>query len=152
MIRSYENTSVTIYIGISLFILLVMCVIGCFWHRKRCSIRKFTLPSILKIGRSRKLSSTSKITHQSQKPPVQTEDYIFAGGESKIEVCYENLKMGPLNTEEGKDDKLYENSQQSNFEDHIYGNEAPFDYNNSQKSGASEDCQDEDIYILPDKY
>ncbi|XP_055967971.1 protein GAPT [Sorex fumeus] len=152
MIKSYENTSVTIYIGISLFLLLVMCVIGCSWHWKRPNTRKFSLPSILQIGRSRKLSSTSQNTHQRQKPSVQTEDYVFAGGETKIDVCYENLKMGPFKTEEGTDDRLYENSQQANFEEHIYGNEPPFGYSNSLKSGASEDCQDEDIYILPDKY
>lgn len=146
-----------ILMGISLLALLLMCVIGCFWHLKRHSIRKFNFPSILHTGRSRKPLSTSHvIISQEQKAAAVAEEYSFAGREVQKERSYENVRVGPLKTteeeEEEEEDKLYENSQPSNFEDHVYGNETPLNYPNFQEPGASEENQDEDIYILPDRY
>lgn len=150
MIKSCGNTTVAIYMGIFLFLLLVMCVIGCFWHWKRQNTRKFTLPTILQLERRRKPFSNSRIIKPKQKILVETEVYIDANGENKVEGNYENVNVRSFKTEEEKDDKLYENSQQPNFEEHIYGNETQTEYCNFQKTNASEDCQDEDIYILPD--
>ncbi|XP_060047867.1 protein GAPT [Erinaceus europaeus] len=150
------TTSAGSSIGIFLFVLLVMCGVGCFWHWKRHNTAHFTLPSFLQKRRSRKkvLPKTfcfrSHIFHSRQKISVQTQDHKSATGTTTIhDDDYENVQTDPpTNKETAKD--IYENTQPSNFEDHIYGNEIASDYCNFQKPSTSEVPQDEDIYILPD--
>lgn len=67
---------------------------------------------------------------------------------------YENVKVGPPRTEEPPEKALYENTQPSNLEEHVYGNQTDVLYYNFQKPSPPPPPapQDEDIYILPDSY
>lgn len=156
MLNNWTTTSMTSSIGISIFILLVICGIGCFWHWKGHNMPHFTLPSFLQRRKSRKKVTTktfnfsSHIFHSRQKVPVQSQDHRPTAVRTKIpDDDYENVKIDPPKNKETEKD-LYENTPRSNFEDHIYGNQIESAYYNFQKSSASAVPQDEDIYILPD--
>lgn len=150
---------VAISVGISLFLFLVICGIGCVWHWKRPNTPQFTLPSFLQRRRSKKKDYTktfpisSPVISSSQKVSSQTPDHRFAEREANLQNNYENMKTGPPKVE-GESEDIYENTGQSDFEEHIYGNEIPSLYYNFQTctSEASEVPQDEDIYILPDSH
>lgn len=84
---------------------------------------------------------------------VQTQDRHSAGKDTNIHDNYENVKVCPPKAKGETDKKLYENTWQTNAEEHIYGNETQCDYyNNFEKPSTSEAPQEEDIYILPDSY
>ncbi|XP_057599163.1 protein GAPT [Hippopotamus amphibius kiboko] len=156
MLKSCGNTSVAVSIGISLLLLLVICGIGCVWHWKHHNTTQFTLPKFLQRRKKRKdrtktLSLSPQVISPRHKISVQTQDRRSAGEDTDIHDNYENVEVCPCKTK-GTDKELYENTRQTNFEEHIYGNETPCDYYDFQKPSASETPQDEDIYILPDSY
>ncbi|KAG8516149.1 Protein GAPT [Galemys pyrenaicus] len=84
----------------------------------------------------------------------QTQDQRAAEREDNIQKNYENVNVRPCKAEEENEKEIYENSEQFDFEEHVYGNEMPSHYCNFQKPSisTSEVPQDEDIYILPDPY
>ncbi|XP_037385242.1 protein GAPT [Talpa occidentalis] len=158
MLKNCGSTTAAISVGISLFLLVVVCGIGCVWHWKRNNTPQFTLPSFLQRRRSRKKESTETlpfspyVVSSSQQMSFQTQDHGPAEREADIQDHYENMNVSPHEAEEESEKEIYENSEQSNFEEHIYGNETPSPYYNFQKHSisSSEVPQDEDIYILPD--
>uniref|UniRef100_A0A8D1C8H3 Protein GAPT n=1 Tax=Sus scrofa TaxID=9823 RepID=A0A8D1C8H3_PIG len=151
MLKSCGNHSVGISIGISLLLLLAICGIGCVWHWKHCNTMRFTLPKILQRRKSKRKDCTETLSQVIRhRISVQTQDHSFSGKDTNICDNYENLEVGPPEIKEKADKELYENTCQTNFEEHIYGNEKPCDYYNFQDPGTFEVSQDEDIYILPD--
>ncbi|XP_006166284.2 protein GAPT [Tupaia chinensis] len=153
MLKSCGNNSVAISVGIFLLLLLMVCGIGCVWHWKHRNTTRFTLPKFLQRKSSRRkdyaktLSSSPYIIDSRHKTSVDSQAHRSAVGKINIHDNYENVEVGPPKAKEEMDKELYENTRQSNFEDHIYGNET---YYNFQKHSASEVPQEEDIYILPD--
>ncbi|XP_030891624.1 protein GAPT [Leptonychotes weddellii] len=154
MLKSCGNTSVATSIGISLLFLLLICGIGCVWWWKHGNPVQFTLPKFLQRRSSRRkdytktLSSLLAISSRN-KISVQNQDCRSSGRGTNTHGSYENVESGAPKPKEETDKELYENIQQTNFEEHIYGNETPSQYN-FQKPSTSEVSQDEDIYILPD--
>ncbi|XP_006875403.1 PREDICTED: protein GAPT [Chrysochloris asiatica] len=156
MLNSPGDTSVACSIGIFLFLLLMFCGIGCVWHWKHPNTTRFTLPKFLRRRRSKKneYDETPSLSHQIISPEhkisVQTQDYNSAEGTTSLHANYENVNASPPKDKEETDKEIYENTQQSNFEEHVYGNEAESNYYNVQNPSTSGATQDEDIYILPD--
>ncbi|XP_067586827.1 protein GAPT [Pseudorca crassidens] len=157
MLKSCGNTSVAVSIGISLLLLLVICGIGCVWHWKQRNTRQLTLPKFLQRRKKRKdqskrVSLSSQVIGPRHKISVQTQDHSSAGKDTNTHGNYENVEACPPQAKEETDKGVYENTWQTNFKEHIYGNETPCDYYTRQKPDTSEEPQDEDIYILPDSY
>ncbi|XP_007942341.1 protein GAPT [Orycteropus afer afer] len=158
MLKSCEDSSVAFSIGIFFFLLLVFCGIGCVWHWNHPNTTRFTLPKFLRRRRSRRNNYAKTPTLSPQvigpkhKISVQTQDHKSAMGATNVHDNYENVKASLPKAKEETDKEIYENTRQSNFEEHIYGNETSSDYYNFQKPGTSAAPQDEDIYILPDSY
>ncbi|NP_001420547.1 protein GAPT isoform X1 [Equus caballus] len=156
MLKNCGNTSAAIAIGISLLLLLVICGIGCVWHWKQRNTTQFSLPKFLQRRSSRRKDYTKTVSlspyviNSRHKISVQTQDHRSAVRGTDIHGNYENVKVSPLNAKEETEKELYQNIQQCNLEEHIYGNEAPSKYCNFQNLHTSEVPQDEDIYILPD--
>ncbi|XP_076973322.1 protein GAPT [Tamandua tetradactyla] len=155
MLKSCGNSSVAISIGILLLSFLIFCGIGCVWHRKHRNTTRFTLPRFLQRRSKRKdctktFSLSPHIIGPRHKISSQTQDCSSAAGRTNIHDDYENVETGPPKAKEETEKELYENTCQSNFEEHVYGNETSSDYYNFQKPITSEVPQDEDIYILPD--
>ncbi|XP_012508605.1 PREDICTED: protein GAPT isoform X1 [Propithecus coquereli] len=156
MLKSCENTSVAITVGISLLLLVMICGIGCVWHWKHHETTRFTLPKFLQRRSSRKKNYTKTFSWSphiiglQRKTPAETRDQRSAAMGTDMQENYENVEAGPPKADTETDKELYENTQQSNFEEHIYGNETSSDYYDFQKPHTSEIPQDEDIYILPD--
>ncbi|XP_008563507.1 PREDICTED: protein GAPT [Galeopterus variegatus] len=150
MLKSHGNTSVAISIGILLFLLLLVCGIGCAWHWKHHNTTRFTLPRFLQRGSSRRKDHSKRFSWSPyvigtrHKICIETQDHRSAVARTSIHDNYENVEAGQT------DKELYENTRQPNSEEHIYGNEISSDYYNFQKRCCSEVPQDEDIYILPD--
>ncbi|XP_040129494.2 protein GAPT [Ictidomys tridecemlineatus] len=157
MLKSCGNTSVAISVGISLLVLLVVCGIGCVWHWKHRNTTGFTLPKFLQRRNSRKkdLAKTfclsPHIVGSRPKISAETQSHRPSVRGTRMQANYENVEMGPPKANKETDKGLYENTQQINFKEHMYGSETSCDYYNFQKPAASE-AQDEDIYILPDSY
>lgn len=157
MLKSCGNTSVAIFIGVSLLVLLVICGIGCVWPWKHNSTTQFNLPRFWQRRSSRRkdytktLSLRSHITSSRHKISVQTQGCRSVAGDGNVQDTYENLQVRPTKAKEDADKELYENTRQADFQDHIYDNEASY-YCNFQKPRMSHVPQDgdEDIYILPD--
>ncbi|XP_011369338.1 protein GAPT [Pteropus vampyrus] len=155
MLKSCGNTSMAIPIGISLLLLLVICGIGCVWHWKHRNQTQFTLPRFLQ-RRSRKKDYTKTlilgphVSSSKNKTSVQSQGHKSAMEETDIYEHYENVETRPPEAKEETNKELYENTRQTNIEEHIYGNETTSEYYNFQKPSTSEVSQDEDIYILPD--
>ncbi|XP_053452236.1 protein GAPT [Nycticebus coucang] len=156
MLKSCGNTSVAILVGTALLLLVMICGIGCVWHWKQNDSTRFTLPKVLQ-RRSSKRKDYTKTSFLSphviglkHNTSVETQDHRSAVERTHIQENYENVQAGPPKATEETDKELYENTRQSNFEDHIYGNETASEYYNFQKPSTSEVPQDEDIYILPD--
>uniref|UniRef100_A0A8D2B0E4 GRB2 binding adaptor protein, transmembrane n=1 Tax=Sciurus vulgaris TaxID=55149 RepID=A0A8D2B0E4_SCIVU len=155
MLKSCGNTSVAIPLGISLLVLLVVGGIGCFWYWKHHNTTRFTLPRFLQRRNSRKkdfaktLCLSPHIIGSKPKISVETQSHRSSVRGTRMQANYENVEMGPPKTNKETDKVLYENTQQTNFREHVYGNETFCDYYNFQKPAAS-GAQDEDIYILPD--
>ncbi|XP_007453294.1 PREDICTED: protein GAPT [Lipotes vexillifer] len=155
MLKSCGNTSVAVSIGISLLLLLVICGIGCVWHWKQHNTGQFTLPKFLQRRKRRKdytkrVSLSPQVIGPRHEISVQTQDHSSAGKDTNIHGNYENVEACPPQAKEETDKGVYENTCQTDFKEHIYGNEAPLDYYTFQKPSTSEEPQDEDIYILPD--
>lgn len=155
MLKSCGNTSMAIPIGISLLLLLLICGIGCVWHWKHHNQTQFTLPRFLQ-RRSRKKHYTKTlflgphVSTSKNKTSIQTQGHESAVEETDIYDQYENMKTRPPEAKEETNKEIYENTRQTNIEEHIYGNETTSEYYNFQKPNTSEVSQDEDIYILPD--
>lgn len=157
MLKSCGNTSVVISTGISLLLLLVICGIGCVWRWKHQNTMQFTLPKFLQRRSSRRKDYTKTLSgphiiSPRHKISVQTQNHRYASGGTSVHGNYENVEAGLPKAKEETDKELYENTRQTDFEEHIYGNETPSDYYNFQKPSTSQGPQDEDIYILPDSY
>ncbi|XP_032328493.1 protein GAPT isoform X2 [Camelus ferus] len=158
MLESCGNASVAIPIGISLLLLLVICGIGCVWHWKHHNTMQGFLPRFLQRRKSRRkdysktLPLSPQVISSRYKISVQTQDHSSAGVDANIDDDYENVERGPPKSKEDTNKELYENTWQTNFEEHIYGNETPCAYYNFQKPSTSEAPQEEDVYILPDSY
>ncbi|XP_037655105.1 protein GAPT [Choloepus didactylus] len=155
MLKSCENSSVAISLGIFLLSLLVFCGIGCVWHWKHRNSTRFTLPRFLQRRSKRKdytkpRSLSPYVVGPRDKISAQTQDYRSAVRGTNLHDDYENVETRPSKAKEETEKELYENTQQFNFEEHVYGNETSSDYCNFQKPCTSEAPQDEDIYILPD--
>ncbi|XP_059947691.1 protein GAPT [Mesoplodon densirostris] len=154
MLKSWGNTSVAISIGISLLLLLVICGIGCVRHWKQHNTVHFTLPKFLQRRKdyTKRVSLSSQVIGPGHKISVQTEDHSSPGKDTNIYDNYENVEACPPQAKEETDEGIYENTCQTNFKEHIYGNETSCDYYDFQKPTTSEEPQDENIYILPDSY
>ncbi|XP_074241843.1 protein GAPT [Saimiri boliviensis] len=157
MLKSCGNNLAAISVGIMLLLLLVVCGIGCVWGCKHHVATRFTLPRFLQRRSSRRKVCTKtflgrRIIGLRHKISVETQDHRSAVRGNNIHNNYENVEAGPPKVKGETDKELYENAQQSNFKEHIYGNETSSDYYNFQKPLPSEVPQDEDIYILPDSY
>eukprot|EP00069_Balaena_mysticetus_P008786 bmy_19825T0 len=157
MLKSCGNTSVAVSVGISLLLLLVICGIGCVWHWKQHNTVQFTLPKFLQRRKRRKdytkrVCLSPQVIGPRHKISVQTQDHSSAGKDTNIHDDYENVEACPPQAKEETDKGVYENTWQTNFKEHIYGNEIPCDRYSCQKPSAPEEPQDEDIYILPDSY
>ncbi|XP_047585373.1 protein GAPT isoform X1 [Lutra lutra] len=155
MLKSCGNTPVATSIGISLLFLLLICGIGCVWCWKHGNPVHFPLPRVLQRRSSRRKDNTktlsSLLTISSRhKISVQNQHCKSSGRGTNTHGSYENVESGDPKHKEVTDKELYENTWQTNFEEHIYGNEMSPQYYNFQKPSTSEDPQDEDIYILPD--
>nr|XP_020035107.1 protein GAPT [Castor canadensis] len=156
MLESCGNTSVAISVGIALLVLLVVCGIGCIWHWKQRDATQFILPRFLQRRNSRRkdckktLCLVPHIIGSRLKTPVETQGHKSAVKGTRMPSNYENMEVGPPKAKEEMERELYENTQSSNFEEHIYGNETCSLYYNFQKPKTSPAPQDEDIYILPD--
>lgn len=155
MLKSCGNTSVATSIGISLLFLLLICGIGCVWCWKHGNPVQFTLPRVLQRRSSRRKDCTKTLSSllaisSRHKISVQKQDCRSAGRGTNTCGSYENVESDAPKPKEVTDKELYENTQQTNFEDHIYGNEMSSQYYNFQKPSTSEVPQDEDIYIFPD--
>ncbi|XP_005392730.1 PREDICTED: protein GAPT [Chinchilla lanigera] len=155
MLMSYGYTSVSISVGIFLLVLLVACGIGCVWHWKSHTTRFTSLKFLRKRNSKRKdyhkaLFLTPHIFGLNPKASVETKDHRSTNKGCRVPGHYENMAADPPKAKEESDKELYENVQQPNFEEHIYGNEESSEYYIFQKPGTSEVPQDEDIYILPD--
>ncbi|XP_008260459.3 protein GAPT [Oryctolagus cuniculus] len=156
MLTSRGNPSVAISIGISLFLLLVVCGIGCLWHWKHRDSTGFTLPKFLQRRSSKKkdckkMFFSPHIINAWHKISAEVHDHRSAVGETNLNDNYENVEASCPRTKEETDKELYENTRQCDFEEHIYRNETASEYYNFQKPIASRDPQEEDIYILPDE-
>lgn len=155
MLKSCGNTSVATSIGISLLFLLLICGIGCVWRWKHWNPMQFTLPRVLQRRSSRKKDYTKTLSNllainSRDKISVQNQDCRSSGRGTNTHDNYENVECGAPKPKEETDKELYENTRQTSFEEHIYGNEMSSQYYNFQKPSTSEVPQDEDIYILPD--
>lgn len=154
MLKSCGNTSMAIPIGISLLLLLLICGIGCVWHWKHHNQTQLTLPRFLQ-RRSKKKDYTKTlflgphVSSSKNKTSVQIHGHKSAVEESSIDDHYENVETRCPEAKEETSKELYENTRQTNIEEHIYGNETS-EYYNFQKPSTFEFSQDEDIYILPD--
>ncbi|XP_006891602.1 PREDICTED: protein GAPT [Elephantulus edwardii] len=156
MLAICKDSSVAFSVGIFFFLFLVFCGIGCIWQWKHPNTVRFALPKFLQKRRSKKKdyaktpSSSPQIIVPKYKISAQSQTHRPALGATHVRDNYENVKTGPHKAKEESEKDIYENTRQSNFEDHIYGNEPSSDYCNFQKPRTSETPQDEDIYILPD--
>ncbi|XP_004458882.1 protein GAPT [Dasypus novemcinctus] len=155
MLKSCANSSVAISIGIFLLSLLVFCGIGCVWHWKKQNATRFTLPKFLQRRSKRKdytkpLSLIPNVICPKHKISAQTQDCRYAMEGTNMHDDYENVETGPPKTKKETEKELYENTWQSNFDEHIYGNEISPDYYDFRKCNISETPQDEDIYVIPD--
>ncbi|KAM9253221.1 protein GAPT [Dugong dugon] len=158
MLKSCGGTSVGFSVGIFLFFLLVFFGIGCVWHWKHPNTTRFTLPKFLRKRESKRhdYAKTPSLSPQvigiKHKISVQTQGHRSAMGKTNIHGNYENVEARPPKAREETDNEIYENTRQSNFEEHIYGNETLSDDCYFQKPSTSAAPQEEDIYILPDSY
>lgn len=158
MLKSCGDTSVAFSIGIFLFLLVVFLGIGCFWHWKHPDTTRFTLPKFLRRRSSKRNnyaktpSLSSQVIGPKHKISAQTQDHRSAMGKTTIHGNYENVEVRPPKAKEETDKEIYENTRQSSFEEHIYGNQISSDYYDFQEPHTSEAPQDEDIYVLPDSY
>ncbi|XP_003782793.1 protein GAPT [Otolemur garnettii] len=156
MLKSYGNTSAAILVGAALLLLVMICGIGCVWHWKHNDSMRFTLPKVLQRRSSKKKDYTKtsilspRIFGLKHNTSVETQRCSSTVEGNNIQENYENVQTGPPKAMEETDKELYENTRQSNFQDHIYGNETSSEYYNFQKPSTSQVPQDEDIYILPD--
>ncbi|XP_075864155.1 protein GAPT isoform X2 [Microcebus murinus] len=156
MLKSCGNSSVAITVGISLLLLMIICGIGCVWHWKHQETTRFTLPRFLQRRSSRRKDYTKTFSWSHhiiglwRKSPTEARDQRSTAAGTDMQENYENVEAGPPKADIETDKELYENTRQSNFEEHIYGNETSSDYYDFRKPHTSEIPQDEDIYILPD--
>ncbi|KAM6225088.1 protein GAPT [Rhynchocyon petersi] len=154
MLKSCEDTSVAYIVGIFLFLFLVFCGIGCIWRWKHLNAPRFTLPKFLQRRSSKRYAKTPSLGSQGVGPKckilVQAQTHKPASGTTNTHDNYENVKTKCPKGKEESCKEIYENTGQSNFEEHIYGNEPSSEYYNFRKPRLSEPPQEEDIYILPD--
>ncbi|XP_005356844.1 protein GAPT [Microtus ochrogaster] len=158
MLKSFVSNSMGVAVGVSLLILLVVCGIGCVWHWKRRESTALTLPKFLqrRNNRHKDFAKTLDLNPHMVCPSSKTS------GESKGHKStvkrntphgeYENVQVGPASTEASTEKALYENTQPSNPEEHVYGNQTDALYCNFQKPSPLPPPQDDDTYILPDSY
>ncbi|XP_075398769.1 protein GAPT [Tenrec ecaudatus] len=156
ILKSSGHISMAFPIGIFLLLLLMFCVIGCVWQWRHPNRNRFALPKVLQRKRSKKNLYAKKLILGPQvilpnpKTPAQTQDHKSTREVANIHGNYENVEACPSDSKEEANKEIYENTQQSNFEDHIYGNEMSPKYYSFQQPNTSDAPQDEDIYILPD--
>ncbi|XP_012860396.2 protein GAPT [Echinops telfairi] len=158
ILKSSGHISMAFPLGIFLLLLLMFCVIGCVWQWRHPNRNRFVLPKVLQRRRSKKNLYAKKFFLSPQeilpqpKTSVQTQDHKSTTEVANIHGNYENVEACPVNAKEEASKEIYENTRQSNFEEHIYGNELSPKYFNFQQPSTSDTPQDEDIYILPDAY
>lgn len=83
------------------------------------------------------------------KTSAESKGHKSAAKKTKEQGNYENVEVCPPCTEGAAEKSLYENTQPSNLEEHVYGNQTDNLYCNFQKPSPPPP-QDDDIYILPD--
>ncbi|XP_028640092.1 protein GAPT [Grammomys surdaster] len=157
MLKSFVSSPVGVAVGVSLLVLLLVCGVGCAWHwnRRETTALQLTLPKFIQRRSSRHKDYTKSVglsayvTSPSTKTSVESKDHKSTAKRNKMHGNYENVEVGPPRTEGATEKALYENTQPSNLEEHVYGNQMDPLYYNFQKPSLPPP-QDEDIYILPD--
>ncbi|KAL6090738.1 hypothetical protein STEG23_013615 [Scotinomys teguina] len=145
-------------VGVSFLVLLLVCGIGCVWHWKRRDSTSFTLPKFMRRSSRQKdgtktLDLNAHMICSSSKTSVESKGHKSTSKRNRMHGEYENVEVGPPRNEEATEKVLYENTQPSNGEEHVYGNQTDTLYYNFQKPNPPPPApQDEDIYILPDSY
>ncbi|ERE82660.1 protein GAPT [Cricetulus griseus] len=158
MLRSFVSSSMGVAVGVALLVLLLACGIGCVWHCKRQEATAFTLPKFMQRRSSRHKNFTKNLglnVHTicpSSKTSVESKGHKSSAKRNRMHGEYENVEVGPPDTKVATEKALYENTQPSNLEEHVYGNQTDALYYNFQKPSPPPVPQDEDIYILPDSY
>lgn len=155
MLECFESSPVAVSVGVSLLVLLLLCGIGCAWHWNRRESTPFTLPKFMQRRSSRQkdvtktVSSSAYVISPSMKASVESKGHKSTAKRNKMHGNYENVEVCPPCTEGTTEKALYENTQPSNLEEHVYGNQTDPLYYNFQKPSPPPP-QDDDIYILPD--
>lgn len=155
MLKSFASSPVGVAVGVSLLVLLLACGIGCAWHWNRRETTPLTLPKFMQRRSSRhkdyakNVGVCAYVTGPSAKASVESKGQKSTAKGSKMHDNYENVEVCPPGTEGETEKGLYENTQPSNLEEHVYGNQTDPLYYNFQKPSPPPP-QDEDIYILPD--
>ncbi|XP_059132633.1 protein GAPT [Peromyscus eremicus] len=158
MLKSFVSSSMGVAAGLSLLLLLLVCGIGCVWHWKRQDNAPFTLPKFMQRSSrhndcTKNLGLSDHKICSSSKTSVESKGHKSTSKRNRMHGEYENVQVGPPRTEEPPEKALYENTQPSNLEEHVYGNQTDALYYNFQKPSPPPPApQDEDIYILPDSY
>ncbi|CAH6787640.1 protein GAPT [Phodopus roborovskii] len=157
MLSSFASSSMGVAVGVSLLVLFLACGIGCVWHWKRREATAFTLPKFMQRRSSRHkdctktLGSSAHVVCPSSETSVESKGHKSSTKRNRMLGEYENVEVGPPDTEVAAEKALYENTQPSNLEEHVYGNQTEALYYNFQKPTPPAP-QDDDTYILPDSY
>ncbi|XP_055459115.1 protein GAPT [Psammomys obesus] len=157
MLKSFVSSSVAVVVSVSLLIVLLVYGIGCVWRWKRRETTPIILPKFMQRRSNRQkdcvktLSLRAHVTGSSPKISVESKGPKSSSKRNKANGNYENVSC-PLHTEAVTDKALYENTQPSNLEEHVYCNQTDALYHNFQKPSPPPAPQEEDIYILPDSY
>lgn len=157
MLESFASSSVGVAVAISLLVLLLICGLGCVWHWKRRGTASLTVPKFMQRKNSRQKACTKTLALSAymtrSKPETSGESKAHKSStkRSQTQGHYENVSCPP-HSKEASEKALYENTQPSNLEEHVYGNQTDALYCNFQKPDPPPAPPEEDIYILPDSY
>ncbi|KAM7320877.1 protein GAPT [Alexandromys fortis] len=158
MLKSFVSSSMGVAVGVSLLLLLVVCGIGCVWHWKRRESTALTLPKFMQRRNNRHkdfaktLDLNPHMVCPSSKTSGESKGHKSTVKRNRTHGEYENVQVGPASAEASTEKALYENTQPSNPEEHVYGNQTDALYCNFQKPSPLPPPQDDDTYILPDSY
>ncbi|XP_051028331.1 protein GAPT [Acomys russatus] len=151
MLKSFASSSVGIAVAVSLLVLLLVCGLGCVWHWKRRETTSFPVPKFMQRRSSRQKDCTKTLSPKPKTSSMESKAHRSSAKGSRLHGHYENVPCPP-HTEEASEKALYENTQPSNPEEHVYGNQTDALYCNFPKPTPPPPPQEDDIYILPDSY
>ncbi|XP_007486417.2 protein GAPT [Monodelphis domestica] len=143
-----------------LLVILLLCALGLVWYWKRYRYRysrNFALRKFLHKKRHQNAFDSLRTPHTPTEyggpkhlTPNQIKDKPSLLYRNDADQSYENVETGPLRCAEECLTGLYENTNQVNSEEHLYGNESSSEYYNVQKPHLLNYPPVEEIYILPD--